>query len=170
MPAVDLGCGTAANLSRSPCGAASIARMAWKKSPPELVAAFDAAIPEGVKVERRVMFGCPALFVRGHMAAGLFEDKVFVRVGEKDVRWMVGEGGTAFEPMKGRPMRGFVVAPDRVRRDGARLAKWVAAGIEHAAALPPKEKTARAKNGAKNGTKKGAKKKPAGKKETAKKK
>ena len=112
--------------------------MAWKKSPPELVEAFDAAIPAGARVERRKMFGYPAVFVGGNMASGLFEDKVVVRVGEKDARWMVREGGTAFEPMKGRPMRGFVVVPERVRREAAGLRKWIAAGIEFARTLPPK--------------------------------
>lgn len=112
--------------------------MAWTKSPPELIKDFDEAIPNDPKIERRKMFGYPALFVGGNMAGGLWQDKVVVRVGVSDVRWMVGEGGTPFEPTKGRPMQGFVVVPDRVRQDGARLKKWISAGVAHASTLPPK--------------------------------
>jgi len=46
----------------------------WKKVPAELAAAFDAALPPAVDVERRKMFGCPTAFVNGNLFAGLHED------------------------------------------------------------------------------------------------
>ena len=39
----------------------------WKKSPPELVATFDAAIAGKPGVERRQMFGYPCAFLNGNM-------------------------------------------------------------------------------------------------------
>jgi len=33
--------------------------MRWRKSPPELIAVFDAALPDDRRVQRRSMFGYP---------------------------------------------------------------------------------------------------------------
>src|SRR5438046_4701621 len=40
--------------------------MAWRKSPPELIATFERVVPAG-GAERRLMFGYPAAFVNGKM-------------------------------------------------------------------------------------------------------
>src|SRR5439155_3377037 len=55
--------------------------MAWKKSPPELIAAFEKAKPSGPSVTARPMFGYPALFLNGNMFAGTYQDKIIVRLG-----------------------------------------------------------------------------------------
>src|SRR4051794_376671 len=81
-------------------------RMAWKKSPDWLVESFTAVVPPGI--EKRQMFGYPAAFVQGNMAFGLFEDHLVMRVGEPDLLDLRNRGATAFEPMAGRPMKGWV--------------------------------------------------------------
>ena len=58
-----------------------------------------------------MMFGYPCLFVKGHMAAGLFQEDVFVRLGEPDRAAVLQLGGRAFEPVPGRPMREYVILP-----------------------------------------------------------
>src|SRR5437899_11274509 len=55
--------------------------MAWKKSPPELIAAFEKAKPSGPSVTARPMFGYPAPFLNGNMFAGTYQDKIIVRLG-----------------------------------------------------------------------------------------
>ena len=45
------------------------------KSPPELVAAFAAAVPQAPGVVQKPMFGCPCAFVNGNMFTGLFEQE-----------------------------------------------------------------------------------------------
>lgn len=57
---------------------------AWKKTPPELVAAFDRALPLSPGVTRRPMFGYASAFVNGSMFAGTFQDAIVVRLAEDD--------------------------------------------------------------------------------------
>ena len=56
----------------------------WKKSPTELIAAFDAAIAGKPGVERRQMFGYPSAFLKGNLLSGLFQDQMMVRLSEAD--------------------------------------------------------------------------------------
>lgn len=47
---------------------------AWKKTSPELVAAFDKALPASLGITRRPMFGYASAFVNGNWFAGTFQD------------------------------------------------------------------------------------------------
>lgn len=109
--------------------------MAWKRSPPELVAAFEKAAPKDPRAVRRPMFGYPALFVNGNMFAGTFQDRVMVRLPE-DQR----KGLRPFEPMPGRPMKDYAVLPPEVVGKPATLRAWIARAMEYTATLPPKKK------------------------------
>jgi len=113
--------------------------MAWRKSPPELVAAFDAAFPDSPGAERRQMFGYPAGFVGGNMFGGLWQELVVVRVGPDAVAELLRVPGCArFEPMPGRPMKGYVTVPPALAGRRADLTAWLARGFEYASSLPPK--------------------------------
>jgi TfoX/Sxy family transcriptional regulator of competence genes len=112
----------------------------WKKSPPALVALFDAVLAREPRAERRSMFGYPAAFVNGNMATGLHQDAWMVRLDEKGRAALAGLGGTPFEPMPGRPMREYVVLPEAVRGDRRALARWVKRAVDTAEALPAKPK------------------------------
>ena len=57
----------------------------FEKSPPELVARFDAAAERFPDAQRRKMFGYPALFVGGNLVTGLFADSWMIRLGESDL-------------------------------------------------------------------------------------
>ncbi|HKW78918.1 MAG TPA: TfoX/Sxy family protein [Candidatus Limnocylindria bacterium] len=115
--------------------------MQWKKSPPELIAAFDKAAPKDRRAVRRPMFGYPALFVNGNMFAGTYQDKVVVRLSEEDRARLMNEKGAApFEPMPGRPMKGYVVVPPALVAKPASLRAWIDRALVYAASLPPKKK------------------------------
>ena len=115
--------------------------MAWEKAPAGLAEAFDRALPDDPRIERRKMFGCPCAFVGGNMFAGVHQSDLMVRLPEAGRQEMVDRhGARIFEPMPGRPMREYVVVPDRLRDDEPALRGWVGRAFEHAAALPPKEK------------------------------
>jgi hypothetical protein len=43
------------------------------RPPAELVEVFDRAIAGFPNAERRLMFGCPSVFVNGNMVGGLYE-------------------------------------------------------------------------------------------------
>ena len=113
--------------------------MKWVKSPPELVARFDAAAPKGAAVVRKPMFGYPTLYLNGNMFAGTYQDKVVCaphhRGSGKAARQI---GALSFEPMPGRPMREYVVLPSVVVANPSSLARWIKSASEYAAALPAK--------------------------------
>ena len=109
---------------------------AWTK-------AFEAATTDVAGIERRKMFGYPAAFVKGHMAAGLHEAGLVLRLGEADRKKLLEEGGTPFEPMPGRVMGGFVVAPESMASRKAELQRWLQRSYQYAASLPPKKKKKR---------------------------
>lgn len=117
--------------------------MAWRKSPPALIAAFDAALPEDAHVERRKMFGYPAAFAHGHLFTGLHQENLMVRLGEAQRAALLKSGGRPFEPMPGRAMREYVVVPETIVADKRALATWLRRGLAYVGTLPPK--TARGK-------------------------
>ena len=114
----------------------------WTRAPQGLIDLFDECLPPDPLVERRRMFGYPAVFVRGNLAAGLFGDRVFARLSEADRAALPG-GGDYFEPMPGRPMKAYAVIPDEVVADEAALAEVLATAVAFTAALAPKERKAK---------------------------
>jgi TfoX/Sxy family transcriptional regulator of competence genes len=119
--------------------------MDWTKSPPELIALFDEVCPSAPGVERRKMFGYPAAFTNGNMFAGLHGNHVVLRLPEKPLGEFMAAGGKPFEPMPGRPMKGYATAPESLLQDKRALLGWLERSFEETAKLPPKAKKARQK-------------------------
>ena len=119
--------------------------MKMKPASKEWTDAF-AAIGDETDVERRKMFGYPAIFVNGNMAAGLHSDGLVLRLNDDDRDALLKKGGAPFEPMKGRVMSGFALAPQSFTTKKAELKKWLAKSIEHARSMPAKKKTLAAKS------------------------
>lgn len=116
--------------------------MAWTKSPQSLIDLFAESLPDDPRIERRKMFGYPAIFVGGNMCAGLFGDRMFARLAPEDRTALPG-GGDDFSPMPGRPMKGYVTVPDEILADEEALAVTLAKAVAFTATLPPKEKKAK---------------------------
>ncbi len=112
----------------------------WKPAPQDWIEAFDSALPSGV--ERRKMFGYPAAFVNGNMAAGLHQDDLVLKLEEKDRAALLKAGGKPFVVM-GRTMGAFVVAPSDFKSKPAELKKWLVRSVAYAASLPAKAKKKR---------------------------
>ena len=117
--------------------------MKLAKSPPELIATFDAVMP-GAPAERRLMFGYPAGFVNGNMFAGLFGDRMHVRLPEHQRNELIKLGGKTFEPMPGRPMREYVEVPPSIVANRAALSRWITDALNYAASLPAKKSSKKA--------------------------
>jgi hypothetical protein len=120
--------------------------MAWSKSPQGLIDLFAECLPDDPRIERRKMFGYPAIFVQGNMCAGLFGDGMFARLSPGDRATLPG-GGVMFEPMPGRPMKDYALVPDDVLADEAALSEVLAKAVAFTASLPPKEKKAKPRKG-----------------------
>ncbi|HEV8229980.1 MAG TPA: TfoX/Sxy family protein [Candidatus Limnocylindria bacterium] len=113
--------------------------MKLTKTPPEIVAKFDAAAPKDPRVVRKPMFGYPALFIGGNMLAGTFRDDVVVRLPAEQIeREIKAKKVTQFAPMAGRPMTGFAVLSKSDVAKPATLAKWIDEARDFAATLPAK--------------------------------
>lgn len=116
--------------------------MAFRKSSPEMVERFGAALPSHPDVVPRQMFGYPAAFVNGNFFTGLFEEDVLLRLPDAilpSVPEMRGQ--PVFNPMgRGKGMTGFYVVPERFSRDVSTLAVLLERALGPVRTLPAKEK------------------------------
>jgi TfoX/Sxy family transcriptional regulator of competence genes len=111
----------------------------FEKSSPALVARFDAAAARFPEAERRKMFGYPALFVGGNLVTGLFAESWMIRLGDEDRAALLKlPDAGPFEPMPGKPMKGYARLPAAVVADDAQLDDWVRRAIAFGRSLPPK--------------------------------
>jgi TfoX/Sxy family transcriptional regulator of competence genes len=111
----------------------------FEKSPPELIARFDAAAARFPDAQRRKMFGYPALFVGGNLVTGLFASRWMIRLPDDDRAALLElPGATPFEPMPGKPMKGYATLPDGVVADDDALDGWVRRSIAFGKTLPAK--------------------------------
>ncbi len=118
----------------------------FEPAPEELVHTFEGAMKDFPMATQRKMFGYPAAFVNGNMFTGLFQDAMFLRLSDEDRAAFRSEfGARLFEPMPGRPMRGYVVVPRYVLHSPRLLALWIGKGMAYAQTLPPKAKRQRKK-------------------------
>ncbi len=113
--------------------------MAWEKPTQQTIAVFDSMVPQHPKVERRKMFGFPVAFANGNMFLGLHENRMILRLGEKErERFLASFDASVFEPMAGRPMREYVVVPEQLLGDPAGLQSWCDRALNYALSLPPR--------------------------------
>lgn len=116
----------------------------WRKSPPELVALFDAVLPEGAGIERRQMFGYPCAFVNGNMFTGLHQENMIVRLSEADREAFLQQpGASLFKPFGASSkmvMREYVSVPADMLADREAVAAWVMRAVDYTSSLPPKTK------------------------------
>jgi len=120
--------------------------MRIKPPTPALVELFGRLLP-ATGGEGRKMFGCPCGFLGGNMFMGLFEDRLFVRLAERDRKELLElEGAEPFAPM-GHPMREYVVVPAAwlEGEDDDELRAWAAKAARYGKSLPPKPRKAAGK-------------------------
>jgi TfoX/Sxy family transcriptional regulator of competence genes len=113
--------------------------MKWRKAPEALVQKFDILVPHDPRIERRKMFGYPAAFVGGNLFMGLYQDSLMLRLSEEDrAEFLTLQGAALFEPMPGRPLRGYVTVPPAMLRQDGPLSGWIARSLRYARSIPAK--------------------------------
>jgi hypothetical protein len=108
--------------------------------------AYDEALADRIRpvigarsdVTERKMFGGVAWMVGGHMAVGVIGEDLMVRLDPADGDRALSEPHVRPFDMTGRPMRGFVVVDAEGIAGDAELSRWIDAGADLAASLPPK--------------------------------
>jgi TfoX/Sxy family transcriptional regulator of competence genes len=111
----------------------------FETSPPALIERFDAVAARTEGIQRRKMFGYPALFVGGNLVTGLFADRWMVRLAPDDLAELLTlPGAEPFAPMPGRTMKGYGVLPRELVDDDEAIDAWVARAIALGRSLPAK--------------------------------
>jgi TfoX/Sxy family transcriptional regulator of competence genes len=110
----------------------------WRKSSQDLQDRFAAAVAGIDGMEQRQMFGYPAAFIGGNLTTSLHQDSWIIRLPDSERQECLDAGWSAFEPMPGRPMRGYVAMPDEVAADPDEARGWVERAATYVRTLPPK--------------------------------
>jgi TfoX/Sxy family transcriptional regulator of competence genes len=106
----------------------------------ESVDLFHTLVPQDDRVTVRPMFGNISAFVNGNMFFGVFGSDLFVRLsGEDQVELLKNKGSSMLEPMKGKPMKDYVVLPGNWRVKPETLRSWISKSLEWSSKLPPKK-------------------------------
>jgi TfoX/Sxy family transcriptional regulator of competence genes len=115
--------------------------MEWKQAPEDLVE-FIMEKMKKVRCDYRKMFGYPAYFIKGNMLVGVFADKLFLRLSDADIADLTKtrKEVSAFEPVKGRSMKGYVFLPKSVYSNKEVFDEWLEKSINYVSSLPPKQK------------------------------
>jgi TfoX/Sxy family transcriptional regulator of competence genes len=111
----------------------------FKKAPAELVE-FIREKMKDVNCDYRQMFGYPAYFINGNMFAGLFGDKLLLRLSDVDFAETLKIHGEVkvFEPLPGRAMKGYVALPKSVYSDDTEFEKLLNKSVKYVSSLPQK--------------------------------
>jgi TfoX/Sxy family transcriptional regulator of competence genes len=115
--------------------------MEWKKAPTELVDFIENKMKK-LNCDYKKMFGYPAYFINGNMFVGVHGDKLFLRLSTADMDYIMKNCNevTAFEPMPGRAMKGYVVLPRAIYSDNNLFNTWLDKSMTYVSSLPAKVK------------------------------
>ena len=101
---------------------------------------FRSILPDDPGITIRPMFGNISAFVNGNMFAGLFGNDLFVRESEESRKELLDKkGASLLEPMKGKPMKEYVVIPKAWRNQPEMVRLWVTRSLDWTSRLPPKK-------------------------------
>lgn len=90
------------------------------------------------------MFGYPAAFENGYLFAGLFENRMILKLpADSRSELLKLPGAARFEPASGRTMGEFAVVPPLLSRNRARLKPWLESAYAYVKSFPPKTRKKR---------------------------
>lgn len=106
--------------------------------------AYDAALDERVQevvsswgAVRRAMFGGTGYMIRGHLFAGVYKDRLLVRLSPTDGDAALKDADVVAFDMMPRPMPGWVTV-GQAALDAEGLEAWLRRGRAYAESLPTK--------------------------------
>jgi TfoX/Sxy family transcriptional regulator of competence genes len=118
------------------------------KPDPQALQSFEALVAGRPGVTVKPMFGNFGAFAGGQMFAGVFGRAVFVRLSQADrEKALALPGAELFAPMKGRPMKEYVVLPGVVLADRDKASAWVSRSLTYVSTLGSKRGQAKAPKG-----------------------
>ena len=120
--------------------------MKWIKAPEALKAQIE-TLMQGIECEKKPMFGYPAYFINKNMFAGLFQDKLFLRLSPEQVVSIRKSlpSLSNLEPMPGRPMKDYYVIPEKLYTEARKMPEIAMRAAEYCRSLPAKVQKPRKK-------------------------
>ena len=114
--------------------------MKFKKAPQELID-FLMEKMKGKNCDYKKMFGYPAFFINGNMFTGVFADQLFLRLSDMDQEEISKQYSDVvpLEPMKGRPMKSYVVLPKSLYADSKVFDDLLFKSMMYTSELPVKK-------------------------------
>ena len=104
-------------------------------APADVVAAYEAALPDDPRVKRKKMFGSPCAFVNRQMFFGTFGNSLVARIGPRRASRMAAEPGmSVFSPREGQVWDDYIQIA--FPADPELLAELAIESRDWAAALP----------------------------------
>ena len=101
---------------------------------------FKSLVPDDPHITIRPMFGNLSAFVNGNMFFGLYGNDLFLRLSSQDQQELLKQKGARFlEPMKGRPMKDYVITPETWKNDADTVRIWVSRSLAWSSKLPAKK-------------------------------
>jgi TfoX/Sxy family transcriptional regulator of competence genes len=86
------------------------------------------------------MFRNISAFVNGNMFYGLFGNDLFLRLSDEDrIELLKNKGASVLEPMKGKPVKDYVIEPKKWRDRLETISSWISKALEWSSKLPAKK-------------------------------
>ena len=103
-----------------------------------LAARIRDALSRQTGVEEKRMFGCACFFLDGHVLAGVWKDRLVVRLGPDAGEAALREPHVRAFDITGRPMRNWVAVEPEGVEDDDQLKAWVERAATFVRTLPRK--------------------------------
>jgi TfoX/Sxy family transcriptional regulator of competence genes len=112
----------------------------WQKPSEQTIALYQNIVSQLDGVEKRTMFGCPCAFVNGNMFFGVYQDQLFLRMGEEQ-REQLSQifPIKSFSPM-GKVMKAYIAIPGVIMNEQVKLLTLVKNALVKAQMLPLKSR------------------------------
>src|SRR5579871_319381 len=97
-------------------------------------------LAERKNIEAKKMFGCICFFINGNALAGVWKDRLIVRLGPDEGEASLREPHVQVFDITGRPMRNWVAVGREGVEDDDQLQGWIERALTFVRTLPAKGK------------------------------
>jgi len=103
-----------------------------------LAARIRDALDRTKGVEEKKLFGCVCFFIGGNVLAGVWKDRLVVRLGPDEGEAALREPHVRVFDITGKPMRKWVAVESEGIEDDDQLADWIQRAVKFVRTLPTK--------------------------------
>jgi TfoX/Sxy family transcriptional regulator of competence genes len=105
-----------------------------------LAARIRDALARKKGIEEKKMFGCVCFLLNGNALAGVWKDRLIVRLGPDEAEAALRESHVRQFDITGKPMRNWIAVEPEGVEDDEQLKDWIQRATKFVGKLPKKEK------------------------------